>query len=317
MNPSARLDPYSRRFVEQHRSLVTPLVTEDPIAEMRENMRTRQGVTLQPAGIARTHHTCTHCDFELVRPAAAKGPLPVIVYFHGGGWVFGDFDTHARFAYDLVLGTGAALAFPVYDRSPESIFPVAVEQCYRFTAWLAENAAGFELDGSRIVVAGDSAGGTLAATTANLAAERGGPDLRLQALLYPVTSMACDTPSYREFATGLNLEAASMRWYWDQYAPTPGDRLNPLASPLLTPDAILARTPPALVLTAEFDVLRDEGEEYARRLMEAGVPTYAWRALGTVHSFLTATGLKDSPMTQAGTLFLVSHLRRAFELPAY
>jgi acetyl esterase len=312
-----KLDPRTRRFIDEARAAGTPSVSQIPVGEARENMRARQGDVAIPPTIQHSSHISPHCQFEFLRPVSQRDlPFPIMDYFHGGGWALGDFDTHKQLACDLVLETGAALAFPLYDRSPEVRFPQAVEQCHAFSCWLAERSVDFEIDPRRMALVGDSAGGTLAATVANLAAQRGAPDLCLQALLYPVIEANFETNSYQEFATGFNLEATAMHWYWEQYAPLLSDRLDPRASPIHTPSEVLRRSAPALVITAECDVLRDEGEAYARRLMHAGVETFAWRALGTVHSFLLAKGLRDSPVTRSGMFLLATQLRKAFGLTA-
>jgi acetyl esterase len=219
---------------------------------------------------------------RVYRPPAAAAPS-VVAFFHGGGWVLGSVDGHDPGCRDLCALTGAIVVSVEYERAPESPFPRMPEDAYAATRWVAEHAATLGGDAERVWVAGDSAGGNLAAAVALMARDRGGPDLRLQLLVYPVTDAGFDTPSYREYGDGYFLTERRMRWYWDRYAPAVDDRANPYAAPLRTRD--LSGLPPALVVTAECDPLRDEGEAYAARLAEAGTPATLRRFEGTFHGF--------------------------------
>ncbi|TFV91854.1 alpha/beta hydrolase [Blastococcus sp. CT_GayMR20] len=236
---------------------------------------------------------------RIVRPPGTDDVLPVIVYVHGAGWVFGDAHTHDRLVRDLALGAHAAVVFPEYDRSPEARYPVAIEQCYAVAAWLAQAGAERSLDPARIAVAGDSVGGNMAAALTLLAKERGDVSFVQQVLFYPVTDAAFDTGSYEQFAEGYFLARDGMKWFWNQYTTDPDERAQITASPLRATLGQLAGLPPALVITAEADVLRDEGEAYAARLRAAGVPTTAVRYAGIIHDFVMLNALHETNAARA------------------
>src|SRR2546423_2240701 len=214
---------------------------------------------------------------RILRPENTQAPLPVIVYIHGAGWVFGSTQTHDRLMRELAVGAGAAIVFPVYRLCPEVRYPTALEECYMAAQWVARRGQEYGLDAQRLAVAGDSAGGNMAAVVTLLSRERGGPDIRLQLLFYPVTDAAFDTASYHQFAEGYHLRRDVMMWFWDQYTRHPGERNEITVSPLRAGVAQLKGLPPALIITAEADVLRDAGEAYANKLREAGVPGAARR----------------------------------------
>jgi len=236
---------------------------------------------------------------RIVRPAQAKGVLPVIMYFHGGGWVLGDKNTHDRLIREIANGAQATVVFVDYDRSPETQFPVPVEQAYAATRYVAEHAKQFNVDATRMAVAGDSVGGNMAAAVTLMAKEQGGPALRYQVLFYPVTDANFDDGSYNEFADGPWLTKNAMKWFWDAYAPNAADREKITASPLRASLDQLKDLPPALVITDENDVLRDEGEAYARKLSQAGVRVTAVRYEGTIHDFVMLNALAKTPATRA------------------
>ncbi len=227
---------------------------------------------------------------RLYRPRADR-VLPVLVYFHGGGWVWSSVDTHDRLAREYAAAGDVAVVSVDYALSPEAQFPQAAEECACVVRHLAENGADWGIDPGRLFVGGDSAGGNLALAAALLLretglGERAGPPLKGILALYPVCDGGLDTPSYREFAEGYVLTAAKMRFYWSVYAPRPADRLHPLASPLR---ADLAGLPPVLVQLAELDVLRSEGEALAAKLAACGVPVECEIFPGVIHGFLRAT----------------------------
>jgi len=236
---------------------------------------------------------------RIYRPKNAKGPLPVVIYTHGGGWVLGSKNTHDRLLRDLVNGTNAAFVFVNYTPSPAAQFPVPNEQAYAAAKYIAEHGKEFDFDTDRLAVAGDSVGGNMAAALTLLAKERKGPAIRYQVLIYPVTDANFNTGSYDEFAGGPWLTKAAMMWFWDAYAPHMEDRRKITALPLLATTDQLKDLPPALVIVDENDVLRDEGEAYARKLMEAGVDVTAMRVLGTHHDFAMLNALADTPATKA------------------
>jgi acetyl esterase len=248
---------------------------------------------------------------RIVRPRGATGPLPVVMYFHGGGWVLGDRDTHDRLVRELAAGSEAALVFVEYTPAPEAQYPVSIEQAYAATKWIATNGASLNLDVNRLAVAGDSVGGNMAAAVTLLAKRRGGPRIAFQLLYYPVTDAGLDTPSYHQFADGLWLTREAMRWFWDQYAPDRSVRGEPTASPLRATKADLTGLPPALIITDENDVLRDEGEAYARALAQAGVPVTATRYLGTIHDFVMLSPLAQTRATRGAIAQGAAALREA------
>ena len=248
---------------------------------------------------------------RIVRPPDAPAGLPAIMYFHGGGWVLNDARTHDRIVRELATRVGAVVVFVEYSRAPETRFPVANEEAHVATAWVADHGASIGADGGRLAVVGDSAGANMATVVALMAKRRGGPHIALQVLFYPATDAGFDTASYREFATGFFLTRDMMEWSWDHYLPDRVARLQPAASPLRATLDELRDLPPALVITAEFDVLRDEGEAYARRLIEAGVPVTATRYLGTIHDFVTMARLADTPAPRAAITQAVDALRAA------
>ena len=242
---------------------------------------------------------------RLYRPSAAR-PLPLIVFFHGGGFVIGDVEIYDDTCRVLANASGCGLASVEYRLAPEAPFPAPLEDCFSALAYLAREAPAFGFDPARLAVAGDSAGGNLATATAQLARDRQGPVLRYQALIYPALDPDCDSGSMRALAEGFFLSRAVMRWYWQLYLSHPQDAANPLAAPLR---AELAGLPPASVITAEFDPLRDEGEAYADRLRGAGVAVVARRYLGMIHGF--ASMLQVTPVAQRALADIGADLRHA------
>ena len=238
-------------------------------------------------------------EIRVVRPQGAKGELPVFMFFHGGGWVLGDYPTHERLIHDLVLGSGAAAVYVDYTPSPEAKFPTAINQAYAATRWVAENGKQIGVDGSRLAVVGNSVGGNMAAVVALKAKEAGTPKLRFQALLWPVTDANFNNGSYNQFAEGHFLTRNMMQWFWDSYTSDPRQRDDIHASPLRASLEQLKGLPPALVQTAEMDVLRDEGEAYARKLGAAGVPVTAVRYNGMIHDFGLLNVLGQVPGTRS------------------
>jgi acetyl esterase len=249
---------------------------------------------------------------RILRPQNAQTPLPVIVYIHGAGWVFGSTQTHDRLMRELAVGTQAAVVFPAYRLCPEVRYPTALEECYMVAQWVVERGQEHGLDAARLAVAGDSVGGNMATVITLLSRERGGPDIRLQLLFYPVTDAAFDTASYHQFAEGYHLRRDAMMWFWDQYTHHPGERNEITASPLRAGVAQLKRLPPALIVTAEADVLRDEGEAYANKLREAGVRVTAARFQGTIHDFVMLNALAHSAATRGAIALATAWLREGF-----
>ena len=249
---------------------------------------------------------------RIVKPAGSTGPLPVVLYVHGGGWVLGNAGTHDRLVRDLAVGVNAAVVFVEYDRSPEARYPVAIEQAYATARWVVAHGAEHGIDATRLAVAGDSVGGNMTAAVAILAKQRGDVTFCHQSMYYPVTDAAQDTASYREFADGPFLLAKSMAWFWDAYLPDEGRRSEITASPLRATVAELAGLPEAFLIVDENDVLRDEGEAYARKLIEAGVRTTTVRYIATIHDFMMLNPLRTSAASTGAIEQAVHVLRHAF-----
>ena len=248
---------------------------------------------------------------RVIRPVGATAVLPVVMYFHGGGWVLGDRDTHDRLVREIAVGAQAAVVFVDYARAPEARYPVAIEQAYAATRYVADNAAELGIDPLRLAVAGDSVGGNMAAAVTLIAKQRRGPNIAFQLLFYPVTDSGFDTPSYNQFADGPWLTKRAMEWFWDAYLPDPAVRKQPTATPLNASLDQLASLPEALVIVDENDVLRDEGEAYARKLSDAGVRVISVRYNGTIHDFVMLNALADTPATRGAIAQAVGALRRA------
>jgi acetyl esterase/lipase len=253
---------------------------------------------------------------RIVRPSGTHGVLPVILYIHGAGWVFGDHHTHDRLIRELAVGVGAAIVFPDYRRSPEARYPTALEECWVVARWIVEHGADNDLDQARIAVAGDSVGGNMSAALTLLAKQRGGLELAAQVLFYPVTDAAFDTESYHRFAEGYFLRRDAMQWFWDQYISDQAQREEITASPLRAAIEQLTGLPPALVITAEADVLRDEGEAYANKLRQAAVPVVATRYQGIIHDFVMLNALRDTNAADAAITQATTYLKHAFATSA-
>ncbi|MEU6728088.1 alpha/beta hydrolase [Nonomuraea wenchangensis] len=246
---------------------------------------------------------------RLVKPKGATGALPVILYIHGAGWVFGSARTHDRLVRELAVRCEAAVVFPEYDRAPEARYPTQIEQNYAAARWVMEHGGEKGLDAGRMAVAGDSVGGNMSAVLALMAKERGDVRLRGQVLFYPVTDANFDTESYHDFATGYYLNRDGMKWFWDQYTTDAGERAESHASPLRATDEELRGLPPAIVLNGEADVLRDEGEAYAARLRAAGVDVTAVRLGGMIHDFVMLDALRGTNAARAAMDLATGALR--------
>jgi len=261
----------------------------------------QKGAALPKADVSEKTITADGQQIKLhiVRPAGAKGALPAFMFFHGGGWVLGDYPTHERLVRDLVVNSGAAAVFVDYTPSPEAGYGVAINQAYSATKWVAAHGKDINVDGSRLAVAGNSVGGNMAAVVALMAKEQGQPKLRAQILLWPVTDANFDDGSYKQFAEGHFLTRNAMMWFWDNYTKDLAARKEVHAAPLQATTEQLKDLPPALIETAEFDVLRDEGEAYGRKLAEAGVDTTTVRYNGMIHDFGLLNPLSTVPAVRA------------------
>lgn len=255
------------------------------------------------SGVTTTERTITQngrsVKIYVMRPDRSQGTPGVLFFIHGGVWIAGNFANHQRLLRDLVVESGQVGVFVEYTSLPQARFPTQLEESYAALQWVAANARELGADGSRIAVAGNSVGGNMAAAISLMAKDRHGPQIRYQVLLIPATDASVDTSSYREFATGRFLPRAFMQYGWNLYAPDQATRNNPYVSPLRASETELRGAPPALVITAENDPLRDEGEAYARRLEQAGVPVTAVRYNGMIHDFVLLNALRSLPETEA------------------
>lgn len=251
-------------------------------------------------------------SIRIVRPKGSTGMLPPVLYIHGGGWVLGNMDTHDRLIREIANGAQAAIIFVNYTPSPEAHYPIAIEEAYAATKWVAEKGKEINIDTSRLVVAGDSVGGNMTAAVTLLAKERGGPKIDFQLLFYPVTDASFDTQSYQQFTTGYFLEREGMKWFWDNYCPDLSARKRPTASPLQASLDQLRGLPPALIIVDECDVLRDEGEAYARKLIQAGVTVTAIRYLAIHHDFMMLNPVSDTPATRGAIAQANDTIRKVF-----
>jgi acetyl esterase len=310
------LDPRNQWFLDFLKQLNRPQVFEVPLEQARTMHERGQELFPLPKLPARLEQRTIACGpkgcigLMIVRPENASADLPVIMYFHGGGWVLGSFNTYDRFVRELVNGTEAAVVFVEYGLSPEEHYPVPVEECYAATKWITENGAALGLDVSRLVIAGDSAGGNLAAAVGLLAKERSGPRILGQTLIYPATGASFDTPSFHEFGQGYYLTADASRWFWHQYAPDRSVDHDPHACPLAASIEQLTGLPPALIITGECDVLRDEGEAYARKLIQAAVSVICTRYLGVIHGFIGANALAESEPARTAVSQIIHWIRQ-------
>ncbi len=291
----SKLYPEVRKLLEEGEAQGAPAIETLSPAEARLTaLEAIKAVAGEPEEVGSVEnftipHTQRPVPVRIYTPAGA-GPFACLVYFHGGGWVVCDLNTHDVVCRAIANRAGAVVVAVDYALSPENKFPAAVDDCYAATQWVAANAARLRVDPRRIAVGGDSAGGNLSTVMCLKSRDEGGPPLALQVLVYPVTNLASfDTPSYREFGEGYYLTRAEMEWFRGHYLARPEDAQHPYASPLLAPD--LRGLPPALVITAECDPLRDEGEAYARRMADAGVAVTCTRYAGMIHPFFSLGGV--------------------------
>jgi acetyl esterase len=304
-NQKIVLEPQTQAFVDALAAQGGKPIYELSYADARkvlEDLQASASVTKLPADVEDKMFPVGptgQTSVTIYRPKGLNGRLPVVMYYHGGGWVLGSKNTHDRLLRDLVNRTNAAFVFVNYTPSPEAQFPVPIEQGFAAAKYVAEHGDDLGFDSARLAVAGDSVGGNMTAVVAQLAKERKGPTIRYQVLFYPVTDASMSQASYKEFANGPWLTTAAMKWFWDAYAPNKADRKKPTASPLVATIEQLKGLPPALVIVDENDILRDEGEEFARKLIQAGVQTTAVRVLATTHDFVMLNPLAGTTATKA------------------
>jgi acetyl esterase/lipase len=284
-------------------------------AEARKVLEGAQtSVKVDVSGVDITEKTITQDGLSvklfIVRPSGQTVILPVFMFFHGGGWVLGDFPTHKRFVRDLVVHSGSACVFVEYTRSPEAKYPAALHECYAGTKWVAKHGSEINVDGKRMAIVGNSVGGNLAAAVALMAKENG-PDIKFQLLFWPVTNADFETESYNKYATSRFLTKNMMKWFWDNYTAKNEHRDEIYASPLKAPLSKLKGLPPALVQVAENDVLRDEGEAYARKMDEAGVPVTLVRVQGMIHDYGLLNPIASVPSVQSALRYAAEELKNA------
>lgn len=247
-------------------------------------------------------------SITIVRPRNSNiEPLPVVIFTHGGGWVLGGFDTHERLVREIAIKANVVVVFVNYTLSPEGKYPTALEQAYATANWVARNGQSINVDSSRLAVVGDSVGGNLTAALTLLAKERGGPSIRFQVLFYPVTDANFDTPSYEKYEQGYWLTREGMKWFWNNYTSKETNRKEPTVCPLQASKEQLSGLPPALIINGENDVLCDEGEAYALKLLEAGVRVTAVRYHGTIHDFVMLNAITNDPAPR-GAIEQASHM---------
>lgn len=296
---SQGLDPHVHAFLERLNSTSgAPLESLTP-DEARKALNALQASASDLTGITEQQQTIDvdgrSVLLHIIKPKDAPMNLPVFMFFHGGGWVLGDYPVHRRLVRDLVVLSQAACVFVDYSRAPEARFPIAIEQAYCATCWVAAYGESMGLDSARIGVVGNSAGGNMATVVCMMAKARGGPTLLHQILLWPVTDAHFDTPSYQHWAEGYFLTRSMMEWFWNSYLDQREQQHLHLVSPLQGTREQLTGLPPALIQTAEFDVLRDEGEAYARALANSGVEVSCIRYNGLIHDFGTLNALSHVP----------------------
>lgn len=289
------LHPQCQAFLDQFAALNIPPLDQLPLDQIRALSVAIPGKPEPVAAVADRRvpqaGEAPDVPVRIYQPSTDGQPRPALVFYHGGGWVIGTLDTYDSLCHLLANAGDCVVVSVDYRLAPEHCFPAGIEDAYAATAWVAENAASLGIDPRRIVVGGDSAGGNLAAAVCLSARERGTLDIAAQVLVYPITDDNLDTPSYLEFADGYMLTRRSMQWFWEQYVDRPEQAADVRCAPLKADD--LSGLPRALVLTAEYDVLRDEGEAYARALSDAGVAVTLDRYDGMIHGFLRRTDLYD------------------------
>jgi acetyl esterase len=315
MTDQIQLEPEAHAFAEA--AARSPLLfTLSPQQGRLALDQVQSGYARKPAidveDLTITDGSSAQVALRILRPQNAQTPLPVILYIHGAGWVFGSLQTHDRLVRELAVGAGAAVVFPVYRLCPEVRYPTALEECYTAARWVGRFGQEHGLDAERLAIAGDCVGGNMATALTLLSRERGEPNIRRQVLFYPVTDAAFDTASYHQFAEGYHLRRDTMMWCWEQYTRHPGERSEITASPLRASVQQLQGLPPALIITAEADVVRDEGEAYASKLRQAGVRVTAVRFQGTIHDFVTLNALAHSASARGAITLATAWLREGF-----
>jgi acetyl esterase/lipase len=276
---------------------------------------TQNSLTVDYSGIEESERTIVQdgekVKIHIVKPIGANTNSPVFIFIHGGGWVLGDYPTHRRLVRDLVVESGAVAVFPDYTPSPEAHYPTAINQIYAATKWVSEHGNEIGVNGKNLAVVGNSVGGNMTASVVLMAKEKNGPTIKLQVMLWPVTDANFETGSYKEFGEGRFLTRNMMIWFWDNYLPDKNARKEIYASPLQASLEQLRGLPPALIQTAENDVLRDEGEAYVRKLDEAGVPVTLTREGGLIHDYGLLNPIAGVPAVKTALLQAAATIRKS------
>ncbi|AYL94890.1 alpha/beta hydrolase [Mucilaginibacter celer] len=280
-----------------------PPLESFPVPDAREVLVGAQAAfAVDYSGIEESEKTITYDGYtvilNIVKPEGSASVTPVFMFTHGGGWVLGDYPTHKRMVRDLVVLTGYTGVFVNYSLSPEAKYPQALNEVYAVAQWIAANGAEINVDGSNLAIVGNSAGGNLATATTLLAKEKGGPEFKVQVLMWPVTDANFDNLSFQLYGQQRFLTSSLMQWMWDQYIPVE-QRKEIYAAPLQATIEQLKGLPPTLIQTAENDILRDEGEAYGRKLDKAGVTVTTVRYNDVIHDFGLLNGLAEIPQTKA------------------
>jgi acetyl esterase/lipase len=292
-----------------------PIEQLSPTAARQVLTDAQNSTTVDYSGIEESERVIEQ-DGEKVRihiskPAGIGANAPVFIFIHGGGWVLGDYPTHRRLVRDLVVSSGAVAVFPDYTPSPEAHYPVAIDQIYATLKWVAANGNEIGVNGKNLAVVGNSVGGNMTAAVVLMAKEKKGPAIKLQVMLWPVTDANFNTDSYEELGEGRFLTRNMMIWFWDNYLPDQKKRNEIFASPLQASVEQLKGLPPALIQVAENDVLRDEGEAYARKLNEAGVPVTLTRHDGLIHDYGLLNPIAKVPAIRTALLQAAATIKKA------
>ncbi len=315
MSKKANLSLQTKNFIKEIENAV-PLyeLTPEEAREVLRNLQEKYPIEIS-ADMSNTSiftETVGNIDITVVRPQNNSEKLPAIIYFHGGGWVMGGKDTHATLIQKLANYAHAAVIFLNYPLSPESTYPTAINQAYGLLDYVYNNPNEFNIDENKIALAGDSAGGNMAIVTA-LKAIKGNIPIVFNLLFYPVTDASMGYKSYKKFKNGPWLSKKAMEWFWDAYVPEKKDRENPFISPINTSGEDLKNFPPSLIITAENDILRDEGEAFARKLIEAGAKTSNVRVNNTIHDFMMLNALANTMETKSAFMLTCKMLKKAFD----
>jgi acetyl esterase/lipase len=313
----SRIDPQVRAFLAELNKDSSPF-WELPQPKPQEIITGLQSKTpVDMSGVTTVEKTITRdgrtVKLYIMTPEQTAANPGVVLFIHGGVWIVGNFQNHQRLLRDLVVGSGQIGVFVEYTSLPAAKFPTQLEESYAALKWVAEHAGEFGADGTRIAVAGNSVGGNMTAALTLMAKDRRGPKITYQVLFIPATDASVDTESYHEFGTGRFLARAFMKYGWDLYAPDEKTRNNPYVSPLRASNEELHGLPPALVITAENDPLRDEGEAYAHKLMDAGVPVAATRYDGMIHDFVLLNAIRETPEVKAALSQAIDGIRTALK----